>query len=164
VSGSAYVIEYDGAFAFPVSVAELWETMGRFDRFSSWWAWLQDFSVEGRGLEHGTVLRGVVAPPVPYRMRLDVLLDECVPERRISAHVNGDLEGDAELSFDGDAVESHAHATWKLEMMQRPMRLAARVAPHLLRWGHDRVVEATVEGFRRQLVTESGPSQDTSGQ
>jgi hypothetical protein len=37
-------------------------------------------------------------------------------------------------------------------MMQRPMRLAARVAYPLLRWGHDRVVEATVAGFRRQLA------------
>jgi hypothetical protein len=36
-------------------------------------------------------------------------------------------------------------------MMQRPMRVAARVAPPVLRWGHDRVVDATVAGFRRHL-------------
>ena len=95
-------------------------------------------------------------PPVPYRMRLDVLVDECVPERRITALVHGDLEGAAQLSFDGDDVASRAHATWTLEMMQRPMRLAARIAPQVLRWGHDRVVEATVEGFRRHLPTEAG--------
>jgi hypothetical protein len=156
VTGSAYVIEYDGAFAFPVSLTELWAAMGRLDRFSSWWHWLHDFSVEGRGLEHGTVLHGVVVPPVPYRMRLDVLVDECVPERRISALVHGDLEGAAQLSFDGDDVASRAHATWTLEMMQRPMRLAARIAPQVLRWGHDRVVEATVEGFRRNLPARPG--------
>jgi len=156
VTGSAYVIEYDRAFAFPVSVAELWATMGRFDRFSTWWGWLHDFSVEGRGLEPGTVLHGVVVPPVPYRMRLDVLVDECVPERRITALVHGDLEGAAQLSFDGDDVASRAHATWTLEMMQRPMRLAARIAPQVLRWGHDRVVESTVEGFRRHLPTQAG--------
>jgi hypothetical protein len=164
MTGSAYVIEYDGAFTFPVSLTELWETMGRFDRFSSWWGWLHDFSVEGRSLEHGTVLHGVVAPPVPYRMRLDVLVEECVPEHRIEARVHGDLEGEAQLSFDGDDVESCAHASWKLEMMQGPMRLAARVAPHLLRWGHDRVVEATVEGFRRHLGEEDGPSEHASDQ
>lgn len=155
MTGSAYVIEYDRAFAFPVSVAELWATMGRFDRFSTWWGWLHDFSVEGRGLEHGTVLHGVVAPPVPYRMRVDVMVDECVPERRITALVHGDLEGAAQLSFEGDDVESRAHATWTLEMMQGPMRVAARIAPHVLRWGHDRVVEATVEGFRRHLPPET---------
>jgi hypothetical protein len=36
-------------------------------------------------------------------------------------------------------------------MMQRPMRVAARVASPVLRWGHDRVVDATVAGFRRHL-------------
>jgi hypothetical protein len=87
-------------------------------------------------------------------MRLDVLLDECVAERRITAFVHGDLEGAAWLVFDGNDVESRAHATWRVEMMQRPMRLAARIAPQLLRWGHDRVVDATVEGFRRHLVDE----------
>ena len=86
--------------------------------------------MKGEGLEHGTVLRGIVAPPLPYRMRLDVVVDECVPERRISALVHGDLEGAAQLTFDGDDVEARAHATWKLEMMQRPMRLACRIAPH----------------------------------
>ena len=31
------------------------------------------------------------------------------------------------------------------------MRVAARLASPLLRWGHDRVVEVTVVGFRRNL-------------
>jgi hypothetical protein len=36
-------------------------------------------------------------------------------------------------------------------MMQRPMRIAARVAHPILCWGHDRVVEATVQSFSRVL-------------
>jgi hypothetical protein len=32
------------------------------------------------------------------------------------------------------------------------MRIAARIAKPLLQWGHDRVVDATVDSFRRQLV------------
>lgn len=153
--GSAYVIEYDGTFTFPVSVAELWATMVQLDRFSSWWSWLREFSVDGDGLQRGTVLHGVVAPPLPYRMRLDVVVDECVRERRIAALVHGDLEGAAVLTFDGDDGTTHAHATWTIEMMQRPMRIAARVARPLLQWGHDRVVEATVDGFRRHLGGEN---------
>ena len=41
--------------------------------------------------------------------------------------------------------------SWTIEMRQRPMRLAALVAHPLLRWGHDRVVDATVSSFRRHL-------------
>jgi hypothetical protein len=154
VPSSAYVIEYDGTFTFPVPVAEMWVRLVQVDRFSSWWSWLREFSVEGGGFEHGTVLHGVVAPPLPYRMRIDVVLDECVPERHITALVHGDLEGAAELNFDGDDAETQAHATRTIEMMQRPMRVAARIAYPLLRWGHDRVVDATVDGFRRHLVGE----------
>jgi hypothetical protein len=36
-------------------------------------------------------------------------------------------------------------------MTQLSMRVAARFAHPLLRWGHDRVVDATVAAFRRQL-------------
>ena len=148
----APVIDYDGTFVFPTPVGQLWATLVQVDDFSSWWSWLQEFSAEGRGLERGTVLRGVVAPPLPYRMRLDVVIEESVPERRIAALVHGDLEGAALLTFDGDDAETRVHATWSVEMMQRPMRLAARIAPPLLRWGHDRVVDATVDGFRRRLI------------
>ena len=155
VPNSAHVIEYDGTFTFPVPVAELWATMVRVDCFSSWWSWLHEFSVEGQGLEQGTVLHGVVAPPLPYRMRLDVVVEECVPERLVRALVHGDLEGAARLTFDGDDAETRAHATWTVEMMQRSMRLAATVAHPLLHWGHDRVVDATVDGFRRRLASES---------
>jgi hypothetical protein len=154
VPGAEPVIEYDGAFAFPVPVARVWEMMGRFDLFPSWWSWLREFAVEGGGLERGTVLHGIVAPPLPYRMRLEVVLDDCEPGRHIVASVHGDLEGKATLTFDGDDTEARVHATWTVEMMQRPMRMASRFAHPLLRWGHDRVVDATVDGFRRHLVSE----------
>jgi hypothetical protein len=152
VPSSAYLIEYEGTFTFPVPVAQLWATVLRVDQFPSWWSWLQDFRVEGGRLERGSVLHGIVAPPVPYRMRIDVVVEDWVVEHRIAALVHGDLEGPATVTFEGDGTESRAHAAWSLEMMQRPMRLAARVAHPLLRWGHDRVVDATVDGLRRQLV------------
>ncbi len=145
-------MEYDSTLAFPVALAELWAMTVDVERFASSWSWLEDFSVEGHRLRRGTVLHGVVVPPLPYRMRLDVVLDEYVPQRRITASVHGDLEGTARLSFEGDGVESRVHATWTVEMMQRSMRVAARIAHPLLRWGHDRVVDATVNALHRRLV------------
>ena len=55
VPSSAHIIEYDGMFTFPVPLSQLWATMVQVDRFSSWWSWLHEFSVEGTGLERGTV-------------------------------------------------------------------------------------------------------------
>ena len=145
------MIDYEGTFTFPATVEEVWATIGRFDRYPGWWSWLHDFDVDGNGLAYGTVLHGVVAPPLPYRMRLDVVLNQVEPERFIDASVHGDLEGVARITFEGDGDQTHVHASWNIEMMQQPMRLAARIAHPLLRWGHDRVVDATVDGFRRHL-------------
>ena len=75
--------------------------------------------------------------------------------RRIAAAIHGDLEGTAVLDLDGDDHETFVHAAWTIEMMQAPMRLAARIGHPLLRWGHDRVVDATVDGFRRHLSDEA---------
>ena len=76
--------------------------MSQFDSFCSWWSWLREFSVDGAGLESGTVLHGVVEPPLPYRMRLDVVVDECEPVRRVAAAIHGDLEGTAVLRLEDD--------------------------------------------------------------
>jgi hypothetical protein len=71
----------------------------------------------------------------------------------IHAAVHGDLEGRADLVLESDGGGTLATAAWTIEMMQLPMRVAARFTHPLLRWGHDRVVDATVASFRRQVET-----------
>jgi carbon monoxide dehydrogenase subunit G len=156
VAGSPYVIEYEGRFSFPAPPQEVWSAVEHFERFESWWGWLGELRVEGPGLAAGSVLHGVVAPPLPYRMRLRVVLLECVPPRSVDASVNGDLVGHARLVLEPEGTGTRASVAWEIEMMQRPMRMAARVAAPLLRWGHDRVVDATVAGFRRHLRNRLG--------
>jgi len=155
---SPYVIDYRDAFSFPVPPDDLWAAIENLDRFEGWWGWLSDFRVEGGGLSPGSVLTGVVSPPVPYRMRIRVEMERAESPRLIEAGVHGDLEGRARLLLEPEAAGTRATVSWNIEMMQRPMRLAARVAYPLLRWGHDRVVDATVRGFRRQLRSSPPPT------
>jgi carbon monoxide dehydrogenase subunit G len=155
MANSPYIIEYEGTFHLDLPPDEVWTIISRTDRFEGWWGWLRDFETEGSSLETGSVLRGVVVPPLPYRMRLEVVLANSTRPRRIDAVVSGDLEGNATLTFTPDGDGTKATVGWTIEMMQRPMRLAARLAHPLLRWGHDLVVQATVEGFRRTLAAEA---------
>lgn len=154
MAASPYVIEYRGSFHLDPKPSQVWAVISRIDRFEDWWGWLREFELEGEGLRSGSVLRGVVVPPLPYRMRLEVVFDSCTRSRRIEATVHGDLRGTARLDFAPEGAGTRATVSWTIEMMQRPMRLAARVARPLLQWGHDRVVDATVEGFRRTLAAE----------
>jgi len=129
----------------------MWEALSEPRLFESWWGWLGELRVEGEGLVDGAVLSGTVSPPVPYRMRVVVRLEHCLPHRHIDATVHGDLRGEARLALTPDGSGTRAEVAWRIEMMQRSMRVAARVAAPLLRFGHDRVVDMTVLGFRRQL-------------
>lgn len=151
VVSSCYVMDYVGRFGFPAPPSEVWTAMEQLDQFQLWWGWLGDLRADGSGLATGSVLRGTVSPPVPYRMRVAIELGRCVPGSLIDATVSGDLAGEAHLRLHPGDEGTVADVAWSLEMLQRPMRVAARVAHPLLRWGHDRVVEATVAGFRSHL-------------
>jgi hypothetical protein len=146
------IITYRRAFEFGRTPIEVWAAMERVDQFERWWPWLQEFRMEGESLAVGSVLHGMVVPPLPYRMRIRVTLTACEEPTAIDATIGGDLEGLAQLRVQPiDSGGSRIEVAWTVEMMQRPMRLASRFGLPLLQWGHDRVVESTVAGFRRRL-------------
>lgn len=145
------VFEYRREFEFALTPAAMWERMEHLDQFERWWPWLQEFRLEGGGLAAGSVLHGVVVPPLPYRMRIRVELTRCDPPGVIDALIEGDLRGEAHLRLRADGTGSRVEVAWTVEMMQRPMRVASLFGRPLLQWGHDRVVESTVAGFRRRL-------------
>ena len=152
--GSCYVIDYGGRFAFPAAPEVIWSALQEPPQFERWWAWLGDLTVEGDALAAGSVMSGTVTPPLPYRMRIRVAVERSVPPTAIDATVSGDLRGEAHLRVAGRDGGSVVDVAWTIEMLQRPMRLAARVAHPVLRWGHDRVVDATVRGFLRQVAAD----------
>src|SRR5947207_15083380 len=82
---SPYVIEYAGRFDFTAPPRQVWSAIEHFERYEAWWGWLRELRVEGPGLAAGSVLHGIVAPPLPYRMRLRVVLVGCQPRRSIDA-------------------------------------------------------------------------------
>lgn len=154
------MLVYRSEFLFETTPEELWDLIEQFDHFETWWPWLTDLRVEGNGLAAGSVLRGTVAPPLPYRMRLRVQLVECRRPYSIDAVVGGDLAGVARLRLDPEGDRTRAEVAWTVEMRQPAMRLASRFGRPLLQWGHDRVVEMTVAGFRRRLNAARTPDPD----
>lgn len=131
----------------------MWDVIQEVDRFEDWWPWLEEFHLEGDSLRQGAVLTGVVAPPLPYRMRILVELLRCDPPNSMAALIHGDLEGEAHVEISPHGAGTIVEVAWTVEMMQRPMRLADRFAHPLLQWGHDRVVDVTIAGFRRRLLS-----------
>ncbi|MBV8950504.1 MAG: hypothetical protein JOZ99_06495 [Actinobacteria bacterium] len=147
-----YGIAYHGAFTFPLAPQRLWALIEDPANFERWWGWLHDVHCTDPLITAASVLTGVVDPPVPFSMRVRVTIDECEPARHIAASVGGDLRGTAGLDIDGDGGDASVAIGWDVEMMQPQMRVASLVARPVLQWGHDRVVEAAVRGFRRELT------------
>jgi carbon monoxide dehydrogenase subunit G len=147
----APVFTYRRGFRFDLEPHRLWERIQEFDQFEGWWPWLSDLRIEGNGLSRGTVLHGVVTPPLPYRMELRVELVDTEPARSIDAVISGDLVGQSQIRLSPEDGQTRAEVAWVVEMKQPVMRLADRFTHPLLQWGHDRVVETTVAGFRNKI-------------
>jgi carbon monoxide dehydrogenase subunit G len=145
------VFTYERGHRFALTPDQMWDRIGEFDEFERWWPWLTDLCVQGAGLKAGTVLNGVVNPPLPYRMRLRVELVDCVRPSAIDARVGGDLDGEARLRLRPDHGGTVVEAAWTIDVRQPAMRVAGRIGRPLLQWGQDRVVDMTVAGFRRRL-------------
>jgi uncharacterized protein YndB with AHSA1/START domain len=145
------VISYRRGYQFDLVPEQLWDRIEEVDQFERWWPWLTDFELDGDGLSTGSVLSGVVNPPLPYRMRLRVELIDCERPVAIDATIEGDLTGVARLRLRPELEGTWAEVAWTVEMRQPAMRLASRIGRPVLQWGHDRVVEMTVAGFRRRI-------------
>ena len=150
-------IDYRGAFWFPVRPGDLWEVIEKFDQFESWWAWLEDFGAEADGLVAGNALHGTVIPPVPYRLRLDIRLEQCLRPLVVEATIDGDVRGSAVIRLEPEDGGTRVAVAWWLDMRSAPLRVAALVAYPLMRWGHDRVVEMAVGGFRQRALPVTRP-------
>lgn len=149
------VVRFTHEYRFPVSPTLLWDTLGRFDRYPTWWSWLRDFTATpgDTGLIRGLELRGTVVPPLPGRLSVQVVLDRCVDLELIEATVDGDVRGKATLRFAAHDDATSVTADWTLEMVKPSLRLATRLATPVARWAHDQVVAMAVAGFRRHALS-----------
>ncbi len=147
----APVITYRRGFHFDLEPDRLWDRLQETDEYEHWWPWLSDLRIEGTGLARGTVLHGAVTPPLPYRMEIHVELVDAEPARAIDAVVSGDLVGKAQIRMRPEDGRTWVEVSWAVEMKQPIMRIADRLTHPLLQWGHDRVVEITVAGFRTRI-------------
>ncbi len=156
------MLTYRNGFGFDLAPERLWDRIEQVDQFERWWPWLSDCQIQGNGLSPGSVLSGVVTPPLPYRMALRIELVSSERPHAIDATVSGDLVGVAALRMRPEQRGTWVDVAWTVEVQQPAMRLAARIGRPLLQWGHDRVVEMTVAEFRRRIDVPDGDGRGES--
>ena len=139
----ACIIDFHRRFHIPAPPERVWSYLGELEHYGSWRSWLKEIRVEG-GLHARSVIHGVIKPPLPYRVSLDVVLTDCLPARRVDALVEGDVEGHGRVLLAPEEGATRVDVAWTVEVRTLPIRLMMRVARPVVIWAHDSVVEAAV--------------------
>jgi hypothetical protein len=144
----------DRSWSFDIGASELWGLITQTDRYASWWPWLRAFDAPS-SFSKGARWQCAVAPPLPYVVRFTIHITELVPRERVRTRISGDISGTARLELDepSDGTTS-ARLISELAPSSRPLRAFGRVAPPLVRWGHDWVLDQGRLQFVRRVATE----------
>jgi len=143
---------FDRSWPFEVPRDELWSRLSDTSSFSTWWPWLRAF--DAVPIEEGASTQCVIGPPLPYVLKVDLVVARVVEGESVDVAVDGDLRGPARLALaDGDGGAT-ARLHWTLEVQRPMLRRAAMVGRPILQWGHDWVVSNGVEQFRATLAAE----------
>jgi hypothetical protein len=137
-------IRSDRRYRLDASPAVVWDAMARPEDFRTWWPWLGAF--DGRQVAPGERWQCVVQPPLPYRLGFVVAIGEVVTGECVTATVSGDIEGAARIDLGADEGGSILRLRAELAPSNPALRVVARLAQPLVRFGHDWVLDT---GFRQ---------------
>ena len=142
-----------------VAPDQFWDTISRTGEYKDWWPWLKRFDADG--LREGARWSAVIQSPLPYVLRVDLVLDEVVQRERLSATVSGDIGGWASLDLSShDGNGSVVDIEWDMRPRSRAMQAAAVLARPLLRWSHEWVLARGLDQFRRRALSQPPRSGD----
>lgn len=143
-------LDSDRSYRFAVTADALWSAIAETDDYPKWWPWLSGF--EATGLVAGDVWACTVRPPLPYRLRFAVHLDEVVPTTLITARVSGDIAGTARLDIDGTPEGCDVRLRSSLSPSSASFGMLALFARPIVRRGHDWVLDTGARQFVRLAV------------
>jgi hypothetical protein len=136
----------DRTWTFDVPVERLWSRVTATEEYPTWWPWLAEFEPDG-GFARGASWSCTVAPPLPYRIRFALELEEVRPPRLVRARVRGDIRGDAELTLVEGSGGSVARLRSDLSPANPLLRGVGVTARPLIAWGHDWVLDSGQRQF-----------------
>ena len=135
----------DRRYTFSVDPEQFWTLIADVDSYRLWWPWLRSFDAEG--LDPGERWRCTVQPPVPYRVRFAVTIDEIVASSSISTTITGDIVGVARLDIAPRPDGCEIRLRSELGPDSRVLRVVAATARPLVNFGHNWVLDTGARQF-----------------
>jgi uncharacterized protein YndB with AHSA1/START domain len=145
----------DRRYRFGLPPGELWEAATQVDQYRSWWPWLRH--LEGAGFAVGSVWECEVQPPLPYRLRFSLSLEEVRAPSLVRATLSGDIVGDARLEVRDHHFGSQARLVSDLAPRHGLLQAVAFVTLPLARFGHDWVLDHGARQFGAAVAVSVDP-------
>lgn len=139
-------IHSDRRYAFAASCEQLWSEFARVDQYRVWWPWLSAF--DGDAIETGQTWQCTVSPQLPYRVRFRVTILDVTPAQRVSAGIDGDIVGDAELLLQSHPDGCEARLVSHLAPGSLLLQSMALLAQPVVTRGHNWVLDSGARQFR----------------
>ena len=144
-------VQSDRRHHFAVTPDELWAAVSNVACYPVWWPWLSHF--EADGLVEGDEWECVVQPPLPYSVRFSISIDEVVPMERVRATLQGDIEGDACVTFrDLGAGRTEARLLADLAPAHTVLKTMGLVAGPIVRVAHNWILDTGARQFRERVI------------
>jgi len=140
----------DRSWAFDVPRKELWGRVTATGDYPTWWPWLAEFE-SGEGFRRGASWTCTVEPPLPYRVRFSLLLEEVRDAELVRARVGGDIRGEAKLDIEDYGSGCVARLRSDLMPANALLRGVAFAAYPLVLWGHDWVLDSGQRQFVQRV-------------
>ncbi len=144
-------IASDRRYEFDLTPAELWAEATQVESYRTWWPWLR--RLDGASFEPGARWHCSVQPPLPYRVRFSVQIDEVQPHSLLRASVGGDIRGHARLEVSATPTGCQARLVSELAPRQGVLQAMALLARPLARFGHDWVLDHGARQFSEAVHT-----------
>jgi hypothetical protein len=129
---------------------EVWRALTSVERYRSWWPWLEHF--DGTAFESGATWSCVVKPPLPYRLRFRITLDEVREGEAARARVDGDIRGRAEIVLTAAQQGCELALCSELDAAGGAAKSLVRWMPWVAAFGHDWVIDTGARQFRAQAL------------
>ncbi len=150
------LVASDRRYELPAEPADVFATMASVGSYRKWWPWLEAF--DAKELAAGEQWRCTVRPPLPYRVRFVVTLEDVVEPSLVTATVSGDITGTARIEL---VPAPSGGSTLRLRASLAPsstvLQLLSRVARPVVRFGHDWVIDTGARQFAQHLDHHRGP-------
>jgi hypothetical protein len=100
----------------------------------------------------GDLWQCTIQPPLPYRLRFTVAIDEVVEAELVTATLAGDLVGTARLELRAVGAASEIRLISRLAPASTVARGVATVAAPVARFGHDWVLRTGLRQFAARAL------------